>query len=186
MYAWLKLLLLGFIFFSSSSLTARQKIPENIQEIYNRQLTNSTWIVPPSTLLAYQFNNGTNTAVSDQTVWIVTSYDKGYFFGTAYAEIGGSTLSERNFVGSVTPDGAVYMTFYPVSGAPESTDIITGLGTFTKQEGSYVFTMQMNSPLGNSAGLSHWSYMISVKPDDYFYQHLPGLDISVPDFISQF
>lgn len=153
---------------------------------YKKYLEGTVWIVPPSTLLAYEYSSGTAIPVSDQTVWVITRYDQGYFFGESYTTLNGTPSSQRKIVGSVTPSGHVYMTFYPLSSSTQDTDIVNGIGTFEKHKGDYVFVMQMNSPENSLTGLSHWSYMISVEPDDYFYQHLPGVNMSVPEFIDQF
>lgn len=185
MNSLLKVLIFGCLLISPA-LYSRQKDPEDIEEIYKKYLENTTWIVPPSTLLAYQFSSGIHIPLSDQTVWVINEFNNGYFFGNSYTELDGATLSQRRFVGSVTPKGAVYISFYPVSGSSTSTDIVEGIGTFTRQGGGYIFTMQMNSGQNDTSGLSHWSYMISVKPEDYFYQHLPGVNLSVPEFIDQF
>lgn len=153
---------------------------------YKKYINNTVWIVPPSTLLAYEFSDGNHIPVVDQTVWVISEYSKGYFFGESYTALDGSPSSQRKIVGSITPDGEVYISFYPISDTSQETDIIEGIGTFEKHKGKYLFVMQMNSPQNSLTGLSHWSYMISVKPDDYYYQHLPSLDISVPEFIAQF
>lgn len=60
------------------SLYSRQKEPiENIEDVYKKYLENTTWIVPPSTLLAYQFSSGVHIPLSDQTVWVIETF----FFG---------------------------------------------------------------------------------------------------------
>ncbi len=35
-------------------------------------------------------------------------------------------------------------------------------------------------------GLSHWSYMINITENSPYYNSLPGLDESLPDFLSRF
>ncbi len=169
----------------SEEIDDNAAIPKSSKN-YKKHIENTIWIVPPSTLLAYEYIDGTSTPVSDQTVWVIGNYDQGYFFGTAYASINQSTLSSFNLVGSITPCGDVYITFFPLSGSSQSTDIVAGIGIFTKIHGKYQFIMQMNSAQNTLEGLAHWSYMISVKPDDYFYQNLPGENMSVPEFLSQF
>ncbi len=153
---------------------------------YKKYIENTTWIVPPSTLLAYNYLNGTSVPVSDQTVWVINKYKKGYFFGDAYTTLNAVPSSHMTFVGSVTTEGDVYITFYPVSGNTQNTDVVAGIGKFTKKDGKYVFIMQMGSAQNNLVGLSHWSYMIPVKKKDFFYRHLPGVNMSVPVFIAQF
>jgi hypothetical protein len=149
-------------------------------------IRNTTWVVPPSTLLAYEYLIGISTPVSDQTVWVINRYNKGYFFGDVYTSINQTPTSQLKLVGSVTPNGDVYITFYPVTGSSQSTDVVKGIGKFGIYDDKPFFIMQMNSAENNLTGLSHWSYMISVKPGDPFYQHLPGENMSVPEFINQF
>lgn len=149
---------------------------------YGPCLVNTTWIVPPQTLLAYDYNNGTTTAVDDQTVWVIDSYNGGYFFGTSYTALDTIPLSQKNLVGSITSSGDVYITFYPL----DSSSPVTGIGKFKKKNSQRYFVMQMTDTGSSTSGLSHWSYMISVTPNDPFYQSLPGVGLSVPDFISQF
>lgn len=153
---------------------------------YRQYLKDTVWIVPPSTLLAYEYLNGQHVSVLDQTVWVISNYDQGYFFGDSYTNLNGSPSSQRKLVGSITPRGDVYISFYPLSDNVQDTDIVNGIGKFVKHQGKYIFVMQMNSAQNTLTGLSHWSYMISVKPEDYFYRHLPGVNISVPAFIKQF
>lgn len=153
---------------------------------YQYCFNNSTWIVPPQTLRAYLYNNGTVTPASDQTVWVFSSYDQGYFSGQSYTAIDNSTLSQRYLIGSVTSEGKVFITFY--SGTSTSTDLVSGIGVLNaKSSGQCSFTMQMNSGQNGVDGLTHWSYMIPVNPGDVFYNNLPGTGgMSVPQFLAQF
>lgn len=155
-------------------------------EKFGKYIENTTWIVPPSTLLAYEYINGASVKVSDQTVWVITKFDQGYFFGNSYTGLNGSPSATKAIVGSITPFGDVYISFFPVTGNYQNTDVVTGIGKFTKHKGKPYFVMQMNTGENGLQGLAHWSYMISVKPDDYFYQHLPSMNMSVPEFIAQF
>lgn len=188
MNAVFKVFVLGFFLIASNPLFSidHTKDLKKGEDKYKRHLENTVWIVPPSTLMAYEYLNGNQVPVSDQTVWVINQFNQGYFFGDSYTALNGTASSHRKIVGSVTPGGNVYIAFYPLSNDTQNTDIVNGIGTFGKQKRKYVFVMQMNSAQNNLTGLSHWSYMYSVKPDDYFYQHLPGLDISVPEFIGQF
>lgn len=148
---------------------------------YKKLLENTIWIVPPMTLPAVNYNLGTTTFVSDQTVWVIRSFEKGYFFGDSYTSINQVPASHDQMVGSITPLRNVMITFYPAKGAP-----VNGIGVFQKKCGQHTFIMQTNTSQNSFSGLSHWSYMISVTPDDFFYKHLPGVDMSVPEFIDQF
>lgn len=152
---------------------------------YQYCFKNSTWIVPPQTLLAYLYDNGLSTPVADQTVWVIASYNQGYFSGQSYTAIDNSILSQRYMIGSVTSEGKVFITFY--SGSSSNTDLVNGIGTLNiKSSGQCSFTMQMNSGQNGVSGLIHWSYMIPVSPGDVFYNNLPGTQESVPQFLARF
>jgi hypothetical protein len=152
---------------------------------YQNCFKNSTWIVPPQTLVAYLYDNADFVRVVDQTVWVMSNYNQGYFSGQSYATIDNASLSQTNLIGSVTPQGNVYITFY--SSTETSSTLITGLGTLTQQSnGSCYFIMQMNSGTNGTSGLTHWSYMVPVNPGDYFYDNLPSTNMSVPEFLAQF
>ncbi len=192
-----KLFVYVFVFFSfNHSLQAASsegshthhftKLSQKSFKKYKTLLENSTWIVPPNTLLSFRYDSQKVTPVSDQTVWVITHFEEGYFFGQSYAAIDTVPLSHTQFVGSITPAGQVYITFYPTTSALTSLDVITGIGKFVKIGKNYQFVMQMNTSQEDTSGLSHWSYMISVKPKDYLYQHLPSLNISVPQFLQLF
>lgn len=157
----------------------------NSIDAYQYCFKNPTWIVPPQTLLAYLYDNATTTAVSDQTVWVTSNYNGGYFSGQSYTAINNSILSKRYLIGSVTSQGKVYITFY--SGSSSSTDLVTGVGDLNvNSSGQCSFIMQMNSGTNGVSGLIHWSYMIPVSPGDVYYSHLPGTQMSVPQFLAQF
>ena len=156
-----------------------------LHDKYKALLENTTWVVPPSTLLAYQYSLGASTPIGDQTVWIIDSYNGGYFFGNSYTYLTNSVYSHRVMLGTITNEGTVYITFYPTGTEVLSTDLTDGLGIFVNVQGSYQFTMQMNSG-SNIDGISHWSYMVSVKPGDPYYNDLPGVGTSIPEFLTNF
>ncbi|STY31445.1 Uncharacterised protein [Legionella wadsworthii] len=157
----------------------------NSVDPYQYCFKNSTWVVPPQTLLAYVYDNAIFTPVSDQTVWVISSYNQGYFTGQSYTAINNSLLSQRYLVGSVTTEGKVYITFY--SGTSSRTDLVNGIGDLkVKSSGQCSFIMQMNSGQNGVSGLIHWSYMTPVRPGDVFYNNLPGTHMSVPQFLAQF
>lgn len=140
---------------------------------------NSIWIVPKSTLLAIRTINNISEEVCDQTVWIIDQYKNGYITGTSYTTINKIPSAKTRIVGSITPCGDVAFAFY------SATNVTDGYGTFAKCQ----FTMQMNSLATLSVGvigLSHWSYMIHIGPCDHDYHCLPGVGISVPEFIKLF
>src|SRR6185437_315904 len=83
---------------------------ENLHDAYKYLIENTTWIVPPSTLLAYQYVSGTAVAVTDQTVWTIGSYEGGFFTGTAYTGINGTATlpPAKQMLGTITNSGDVY------------------------------------------------------------------------------
>ena len=105
---------------------------QDYQNNFTNLIKNTIWIVPPSTLLAYEYSPSSYTAVTDQTVWVIDSYDNGYFFGNAYTAVinaGSTTYTQKKMLGTVTSGGAVYITFIP-SGSIATTDLVNGIGTF--------------------------------------------------------
>lgn len=173
-----------------STLNAEASQPEmkcaSCGDKYRKYIENTTWVVPPATLLAYSYVNGAHVAVSDQTVWVIRNWDNGYFFGDAFVSINQVPAAHMSLVGSITPSGDVFITFYPLSGSLQTSGAFNGIGKFDQINGTYVFTMQMNSAENNLSGLSHWSYMESVGPRDPYYKNLPGENMTVAQFINQF
>lgn len=148
---------------------------------------NSIWIVPSSTLRAYLITGENEPkAVIDQTVWIIDSYSNGYIFGTSYASLDRVPVSKRKLIGSITPQGDVLISFYSDS----DSNVITGSGKFEQRDrhrckrDSWQFIMQMNQV--STLTISHWSYMVRTSPRKETYHHLPGVGISVPEFIKKF
>ncbi len=176
-WLYVPLLLLQLCAFAQSS---------DLHDKYKSILENSTWVVPPSTLLAYQYNMGTTTSTEDQTVWIIDSYNGGYFFGNSYTYLSSESIySQRIILGTITTEGSVYITFYPTGMATEFSDLVNGIGLFQNIQGIDQFVMQMNSGTTTN-GVSHWSYMISVQPGDAYYEDLPGVGTSIPVFLTNF
>ncbi|MGB7977746.1 MAG: hypothetical protein WCF19_01140, partial [Chlamydiales bacterium] len=137
---------------------------QDYQNNFENLIKNTIWIVPPSTLPAYEYSPSSYTPVTDQTVWMIDDYADGYFFGNAYTAVidsGSTTYTQKKILGTVTSGGAVYITFIP-SGSISNTDLVNGIGTFVNLQGSYQFVMQMNAG-STTNGLSHWSYMISIN-----------------------
>src|SRR5262249_60212398 len=73
----------------------------------------SYWYVPAPNLRAYLYTpeSQTITFASDQTVFNITQYRRGYFWGTVGTQLSGSDISYQSIVGSVTPEGKLYLTF---------------------------------------------------------------------------
>ena len=90
-------------------------------------LAHTYWYVPRANLLALASSPARRTPapVSDQTVYYISNYADGYFWGTtavSYTRPGGSAASAQvsclQLVGSVTPEGDVHLTFTPLSAKP--------------------------------------------------------------------
>jgi hypothetical protein len=78
-------------------------------------------------------------AVSDQTVFHITGYGDGSFWGDAVTQLGSSSPSNSTMLGSATPEGKVLLTFTTTS-ANSSPSIADGYGTMVRKYGQW--TMQ--------------------------------------------
>lgn len=139
-------------------------------------LKNTFWYVPKSTLESIKYVGNTNTVSLslDQTVWEITGYTKGYFWGRSTVSIDGNKQYKK-FIASITPDGKVLFQFIAYD---DVSNIVTGSGIFKHKK----FLMQMFS--GNdSLMIGHWSYMLQTKPGDKSWNRLPGTNESVPVFM---
>jgi len=151
-------------------------------------LAGTFWYVPITFLPAVQMSatETTPTFMIDQTVWQITGYRDGYFWGNCAAllyEEGTTPVADPEafrIVGTVTPEGNVLMSFMPINqlGASMST---TGWGRIKKEQGSLVFEMQMASGMTELA--AHWAYMDQTKEGEASWEKLPGTDYSVPEFL---
>lgn len=154
-------------------------------------LRGTQWYVPDTTLPAVLLNlqNGKVTALVDQTVWDIVSSDHGYFWGRAVTVVrpwGSSTTSGNpscaRMVGSVTPDGHVYITFVEANQST-SAGAARGLGTLTTGSAAWRFEMQMST--GSTGVVSHWSYMDQCKSGQACQKKLPGTELSLSQFLAQ-
>lgn len=129
--------------------------------------------------------------VIDQTVWHITGYRDGYFWGVASALLsrpGSDTpsaaemkqKSNMTFYASVTPQGQVHITFIQEQDGNTSTTI--GLGEMTERQNQTAFEMQMSSGSGEIL-TAHWAYMLQVTPEDPEWKELPGANLSVPEML---
>ncbi|XZF14945.1 hypothetical protein ACTHGU_02330 [Chitinophagaceae bacterium MMS25-I14] len=152
-------------------------------------LQGSYWYVPPMYLPALQMaaTDTTPTRMTDQTVWQITGYEGGYFWGNCAALVyeTGTTPTgapqARRMAGSVTPDGNVQISFMSINKLGAATSI-QGWGHM-KQEGDvWVFEMQMAS--GVTDLVAHWALMARTIEGAPSWNQLPGTDYSVPDFLA--
>jgi len=152
-------------------------------------LAGTYWYVPEPFLPALQMDaeDGTPVWMTDQTVWQITGSKESYFWGNCAALIyeTGTTPDAApvsfRFVGSVTPDSAVYLSFMPI-GKLAAARSITGIGLLKEKVGYWFFEMQMSS--GVTDLTAHWALMAETKAGDTSWDQLPGTTYSVPDFLS--
>lgn len=155
-------------------------------------LAGTYWCVPPENLPALRYDQDGNSLTwrVDQTVWYLTGYREGYFWGLCGALIrdAGESVPERGpgsqpqgftMLGSITPEGRVYLTFLPVSRGAATT---LGIGRVIQHGAGWSFEMQMSTGTGSQT-TAHWAYMVPVRPDDPSWHSLPGVGLSVPEML---
>ena len=144
------------------------------------------WYVPPQNLPATVFNSQSNTIqpVSDQTVFQITGYRSGYFWGKTVTQIGTSSPSGTSMVGSVTPEGRVLLTFTTTSQGSSPT-VTEGFGQMRRKFGHWTMENQMFTSPGSSVQLGHWAYMLTTRPGRPSWNSLPGVGVSVPTFLGE-
>jgi len=148
-----------------------------------RWLEGTTWYVPTSGLPAYVYTplNNSLTPVQDQTVYTITGYRNGYFWGRTAGQIDDNEISCVSLVGSVTPEGDIYLTFTPFPFTPGDEPTI-GVGTMVLKAGRWTMENQMST--GNPGlQLGHWAYMVQTNPNSASWNALPGVGTSVPTFM---
>lgn len=154
-------------------------------------LANSYWYVTPPDLPALQFSPDDNVLSwqGDQTVWHITGYKNGYFWGVTSAVVfdEGQANSKRAgpprqlaLVGTVTANGQVQITFVRAGRLNDS--IITGFGQMTQVNGIWAFQMQMVTNSGSDQ-LLHWANMMPTKEGEASWDKLPGVNYSVPQML---
>lgn len=154
-------------------------------------LADTHWCVPPASLPALRLDHDDAlTWRVDQTVWHITGYREGYFWGVSATLLrdAGGEASERGpgsqplgftMLGSITPEGRVYLTFIPDSGGSST----IGIGRAVPHGSGWSLEMQMST--GSSAQTTaHWAYMVRVRPGDPNWDSLPGFGLSVPEMLA--
>jgi hypothetical protein len=149
-------------------------------------LQNSYWYVPTvnlPALLSSTANGGTFIPITDQTVFYIQRYVKGYFWGTVATEltVAGQSRGPACFqmVGSVTPEGTVNLSFTPTgsSGAPTA-----GFGTMRPIGRQWTMENQMStSQSGGTA--THWAYMVQCRVGQPCMRSLPGTDLTIAQLL---
>ena len=149
-------------------------------------LADSYWCVPTRNLPAVIFSSSTNTLapVRDQTVFQITGYREGFFWGKSVTQLGSSTPSVSSMVGSVTPQGRVELTFTATGDTSDPT-VTEGFGQMRRKFGRWTMENQMFTSPGGTAQLGHWAYMVPTHPGLPSWNALPGVGVSVPTFLAE-
>ncbi len=149
-----------------------------------RWINGTTWYVPTTGLPAYIYAPGSNQMipVQDQTVYTITGYRNGYFWGRTAAKLGNNAVTCKSLVGSVTPEGNIYLTFtdYPYG---EGSTTTTGFGNMVLKASQWTMANQMSTG-SSSAQVGHWAYMALTRPGTSSWSSLPGVNMSVPEFMA--
>jgi len=151
-------------------------------------LADTYWYVTHPDLPALQFAPDDNVLswTGDQTVWHISGYKNGYFWGVSSALLFDDSESnskrsgspqQRSMVGTVTADGQVQITFIRDSRRNDS--VITGFGRMSKVGEQWAFQMQMTTSFNDNQTL-HWANMMQTKEGEESWNKLPGVDYSVP------
>lgn len=150
-----------------------------------RWLKDTYWYVPATNLPAVLFDaqNRRLAPVADQTVYHITEYRDGYFWGPTAVKLGSAAVSCLSLVGSVTPEGSVFLAFTPTD-VNANTSITQGTGQMRLRLGQWTMENQMSSgPV--RLQVTHWAYMFQTQPGDPSWLSLPGLGISVEELLGQ-
>ncbi len=136
-------------------------------------LAGTYWYCPAPCMPALRMLPGNRyERVIDQTVWSITGYADGYFWGVAAALVTAAGSTPDPSAKNVTPQGQAHITFVHGDG---STTIGTGVVT---AQGEPRFEMQMSSGAGPVL-VVHWAYMQRIEPGDPLWHRLPGAGVSV-------
>jgi hypothetical protein len=169
--------LVGMMIGASSAVIARRAKP-NVTDW--RQLIGTTWIVPKTNLPAASFDASTQiiSFEKDQTVYQITGYRDGYFWGPTAAKLGNGPIVCKSMFGSITPQGQVMLLFTQVLQNGQ-TMLNQGFGQMIKQGNQW--TMQNQT---GTDSMAHWAYMVQSTPKDSTWRSLPGVGMSVEEFMS--
>jgi hypothetical protein len=172
--------------------------PLNFREI-DSLLTNSCYIVPPNTFLAYYIKINLTTQeiqkipIKDQTIWIINSCNNGYIIGLAYSIVISENTNEiisskfNYFFGSISESGFIDFYFTSGNGILNDRGLLTTLGLlkYNTESSKYLFDMQLSYPfyssintkVGPIIGFMHSSYMVDQNineklPQGYCFNYV--------------
>jgi hypothetical protein len=148
-------------------------------------LTDTYWYVPEENLLAFIARPAAQQVVpvTDQTVFYIRESRSGYFWGSATVQLGGQQPVCYFLSGSVDPVGNVLLTFTPAADISTDTVVTHGSGVMCLRDGAPAMLNQMSSGPA-TVQVSHWAYMLQTSEGEPSWNSLPGVGVSVPDFIA--
>ena len=160
-------------------------------------LAGTYWYVPRENLPAVASSPklAAPIPVSDQTVYRIDHYAGGYFWGTTAGSYqrrssadGSPAPSCLQLVGSVTPEGSVHLTFTSLASKTATADSsagepTVGIGAMTRQGGEWTMENQMSTTAAGDLLLTHWAYMRQCRPGEPCFWSLPGVGVSIPEFL---
>lgn len=148
-------------------------------------LAGTYWYVPAENLLAYLSRPSSQQVepINDQTVFYISDSRNGYFWGQTAVQLGDQERTCYFLSGSVSPLGNVLLTFTSSSNSPGQATVTHGSGAMCLFNGEAAMLNQMSSGPAQ-VQVSHWAYMLQTKEGDPSWSSLPGVDMSVPDFLS--
>jgi hypothetical protein len=147
-------------------------------------LAGTFWYVPAPNLPAFLLDAQQREVrpIADQTVYFISDYQLGYFWGMTALKVGPSPVTCMSLLGSVTPEGDVLLTFTPVSGSSDGL-VTQGFGVMRERAGQWTMENQMTTGPNARFQLAHWAYMLQTRPGEASFQSLPGVNVSVPTFM---
>ena len=155
--------------------------PQSVTPRRWQWLVDTYWYVPNRGLPAIIFTPSTGEIVKipDQTVYHISGYKNGYFWGETVAQYGGSAPSSAALIGSVTPEGKLLLSFNTGASTTQ------GFGSMTRKNGQWTMENQMFTGSASSQ-VGHWAYMVQTKPGMKSWNSLPFVNQSVPTFLSNY
>ena len=173
------------IFLAAALAAATASLPASAATVRDWSwLNGTTWYVPTNGLPAYAYTPSQNqlTVLQDQTVYNITGYRNGYFWGRTAAKLGNAAITCKSLVGSVTPEGQIYLTFtdFPYTAGVMPT---IGIGGMVRKGKQWTMANQMSTG-SSTLQIGHWAYMLQTRPGTASWYSLPGVNMSVPDFMA--
>ena len=146
-------------------------------------LAGSYWYVPPENIEAVLSNpHITPIPITDQTVFYIEAYTHGYFWGVTAVQLASGAVQPICFqlVGSVTPEGAVNLSFTPTGSQGMRTQ---GVGSMQLHASNWAMENQMST--GVIGEVTHWAYMTQCKDANSpcMQNPLPGSNLTLMEFL---